>query len=178
MGKQNEGLEFGKIYRAGNFIIKKFTRTLTGKQMCQLYDEASYPTELRKHFIRHGLPFIKVSTVSGSWSIEWVYGMSLFEAINEMPVNENGEFFGTALDNLTMVLTYMFADTSVVGDMEYMSKKQELMHEYFKRAAKTGEPTEEEEKEFEEAADEVLKNEQHKETLLKMGKEVEDGVNE
>lgn len=175
---KKECLEFGKIYRAGNFIIKKFTRTLTSTQMQELRDRMNIPREVQKKLQRNGLPFIKASTVSGSWSIEWVFGMSLFDAINEMPVNENGEFFGVGLDNLTMILTCMFADTSVVGDMEYMSKKQELMHEYFKRAAKKGEPTEEEVKECEEAADEVLRNEQHKETLLKMGKEVENGDDE
>lgn len=175
---ENKGLEFGKIYRAGNFTIKKFTRTLTSKQVRQLRDENNLPREVQRELQRVGLPFIKASTVSGSWSIEWVFGMSLFDAINEMPVNENGEFFGVGLDNLTTILTCMFADTSVVGDMEYMAKKQELMHEYFKRAAKKGELTEEEVKECEEAADEVLRNEQHKETLLKMGKEVEDGDDE
>lgn len=175
---ENKGLEFGKIYRAGNFTIKKFTRTLTSKQVRQLRDENNLPREVQRELRRVGLPFIKASTVSGSWSIEWVFGMSFFKAIDEMPVNENGEFYGTALDNLTMILTCMFADTSVVGDMEYMAKKQELMHEYFKRAAKKGELTEEEVKECEEAADEVLRNEQHKETLLKMGKEVENGDDE
>ena len=175
---ENKGLEFGKIYHAGNFIIKKFTRTLTKKQMLQLRDAMNIPRDIQKRLERNGLPFIKASTVSGSWSIEWAFGMSFFDAINEIPVNENGEFYGTTLDNLTMILTCMFADTSVVGDMEYMSKKQELMHEYFKRAAKKGEMTEEEIKESEEAADEVLRNEQHKETLLKMGKEVEDGDDE
>lgn len=175
---ENKGLEFGKIYRAGNFTIKKFTRTLTSKQVRQLRDENKLPREVQRELRRIGLPFIKASTVSGSWSIEWVFGMSLFDAINEMPVNENGEFFGVGLDNLIMILTCMFADTSVVGDMEYMVKKQELMHEYFKRASKKGELTEEEVKESEEAADEVLRNEQHKETLLKMGKEVEDGDDE
>lgn len=175
---ENKGLEFGKIYHAGNFIIKKFTRTLTKKQMLQLRDAMNIPRDIQKRLERNGLPFIKASTVSGSWSIEWAFGMSFFDAINEMPVNENGEFYGTSLDNLTMILTCMFADTSVVGDMEYMAKKQELMHEYFKRAAKKGELTEEEVKECEEAADEVLRNEQHKETLLKMGKEVEDGDDE
>lgn len=175
---EKKGLELGKIYHAGNFIIKKFTRTLTSTQMQELRDKMNIPREVQKKLQRNGLPFIKASTVSGSWSIEWVFGMSLFDTINEMPVNENGEFFGVGLNNLTMILTCMFADTSVVGDMEYMAKKQDLMHEYLKRAAKTGEPTEEEEKEFEEAADEVLRNEQHKETLLKMGKEVEDGDDE
>ena len=159
-------------------MIKKFTRTLTSTQMQELRDKMNIPREVQKKLQRNGLPFIKASTVSGSWSIEWVFGMSFFQAIDEIPVNENGEFYGASLDNLTMILTCMFADTSVVGDMEYMAKKQEFMHEYFKRAAKTGEPTEEEEKEFEEAADEVLRNEQHKETLLKMGKEVEDGDDE
>lgn len=172
---ENKGLEFGKIYRVGNFVIKKFTRTLTAKQMQELRDNTNIPREVQKKLQRNGLPFIKASTVSGSWSIEWVFGMSLFDAINEMPVNENGEFFGVGLDNLTMILTCMFADTSVVGDMEYMAKKQELMHKYFYRKADKGEMTEEEIKESEEAADEVLRNEQHKETLLKMGKEVEDG---
>lgn len=175
---KNESLEFGKIYHAGNFIIKKFTRTLTSTQMQELRDKMNIPREVQKKLQRSGLPFIKASTVSGSWSIEWVFGMSLFDTINEMPVNENGEFFGVGLNNLTMILTCMFADTSVVGDMEYMAKKQDLMHEYLKRAAKTGEPTEEEEKEFEEAADEVLRNEQHKETLLNLAKEANDGVDE
>jgi hypothetical protein len=175
---ENKGLELGKIYHAGNFVIKKFTRTLTSKQMQELRDNMNTPREVQKKLQRNGLPFIKASTVSGSWSVEWVFGMSLFDAINEIPVNENGEFFGVGLDNLTMILTCMFADTSVVGDIEYMAKKQELMHEYFKRAAKKGELTEEEVKECEEAADEVLRNEQHKETLLKMGKEVEDGDDE
>lgn len=171
---EQKGLELGKIYHAGNFIIKKFTRTLTKKQMLQLRDGMNIPRDVQKRLVRSGMQFIKASTVSGSWSVEWFFGMSFFKAIDEMPVNENGEFYGTALDNLTMILTCMFADTSVVGDMEYMAKKQELMHEYFKRAAKKGELTEEEVKECEEAADEVLRNEQHKETLLKMGKEVED----
>lgn len=175
---EKKGLELGKIYHAGNFIIKKFTRTLTGKQMRQLRDSMNIPKDIQKELQREGLQFIKASTISGSWSIEWVFGMSFFQAIDEIPVNENGEFFGTALDNLTMILTCMFVDTSLVGDMEYMTKKEELMNEYLNRAAKTGEPTEEEEKEFEEAADEVLKNEQHKETLLKMGKEVENGDDE
>lgn len=175
---ENKGLEFGKIYRAGNFTIKKFTRTLTSKQVRQLRDENNLPREVQRELRRVGIPFIKASTVSGSWSIEWVFGMSLFQAIDEMPVNENGEFYGTSLDNLTMILTCMFADTSVVGDMEYMAEKQKLMHKYFYRKADKGEMTEEEIKESEEAVDEVLRNEQHKETLLKMGKEVEDGDDE
>lgn len=172
---ENKGLEFGKIYHAGNFTIKKFTRTLTSKQVRQLRDENNLPREVQRELQRVGLPFIKASTISGSWSIEWFFGMSLFQAIDEMPVNENGEFYGTSLDNLTMILTCMFADTSVVGDMEYMAEKQKLMHKYFYRKADKGEMTEEEINESEEAANEVLRNEQHKETLLKMGKEVEDG---
>lgn len=175
---ENKGLEFGKIYRAGNFIIKKFTRTLTSKQMQELRDNMNTPREVQRELQRVGLPFIKASTVSGSWSVEWVFGMSFFQAIDDMPVNENGEFYGTSLDNLTRILTCMFADTSVVGDMEYMAEKQKLMHKYFYRKADKGEMTEEEINESEEAADEVLRNEQHKETLLKMGKEVEDGDDE
>ena len=173
----NKGLEFGKIYRAGNFVIKKFTRTLTSKQLRQLREENKIPREDQRKLQRIGLPFIKASTISGSWSVEWAFGMSFFDAINEMPVNEKGEFYGTALENLSMILVSIFTDTSVVGDMEYMVEKQKLMHKYFFRKVDKGEPTLEEVKESEEAADEVLSNEEHKETLLKMAKEVEDGSN-
>lgn len=171
---KQKGLELGKIYHAGNFIIKKFTRTLTGKQMRQLYNEMNIPEDIQKELQRKGLQFIKASTINGSWSVEWVFGMSFFKAIDEMPVNENGEFYGTALNNLTMILTCMFADTSVVGDMEYMAEKQKLMHKYFDRMANKGEMSDEEIKESEEAADEVLKNEEHKATLINMAKEVND----
>lgn len=171
---ENKGLELGKIYHAGNFIIKKFTRALTKKQMLQLRDAMNIPRDIQKRLGRNGMQFIKASTISGSWSVEWVYGMSFFKAIDEIPVNENGEFYGTALDNLTMILTCMFGDTSVVGDMEYMVEKQKFMHKYFDRMAKKGELTEEEIKESEEATDEVLKNEEHKATLINMAKEVND----
>lgn len=171
---EKKGLELGKIYHAGNFIIKKFTRTLTGKQMRQLRDSMNIPKDIQKELQREGLQFIKASTISGSWSIEWVFGMSFFQAIDEIPVNENGEFYGASLDNLTMILTCMFADTSVVGDMEYMAEKQKLMHKYFDRMANKGKMSDEEIKESEEAADEVLKNEEHKATLINMAKEVND----
>ena len=175
---EQKGLELGKIYHAGNFIIMKFTRTLTGKQMRRLRDAMNIPRDVQKRLERNGMQFIKASTVSGSWSVEWAFGMSFFKAIDEMPVNENGEFYGTALDNLTMILTCMFADTSVVGDMEYMTEKQKLIHGYFDRMAKKGEPTEEEIKESEKAADEVLKNEEHRATLISMAEEAEnDGQN-
>ena len=167
---EQKGLELGKIYHAGNFIIKKFTRTLTKKQTLQLRDAMNIPRDVQKRLERNGMQFIKASTISGSWSVEWVSGMSFFKAIDEMSVNENGEFYGVAFDNQTNILRCIFADTSVVGDMEYMAEKQKLMHKYFDRMAKKGEPTEEEIKESEDAADEVLKNEEHKATLIKMSK--------
>ena len=171
---KEKGLEFGKIYHAGNFIIKKFTRTLTGKQMRQLRDAMNIPRDVQKRLERNGMQFIKASTISGSWSVEWVYGMSFFKAIDEMPVNENGEFYGVSLYNLMNILRRMFTDTSVVGDIEYMVERQNLMHKYFDRVANKGEMSDEEIKESEEAADEVLKNEEHKATLINMEKEVND----
>lgn len=175
---EQKGLELGKIYHAGNFIIKKFTRTLTKEQMRQLYNEMNIPKDIQKELQREGLQFIKASTISGSWSVEWVSGMSFFKAIDEMSVNENGEFYGVALDNLTNILRCIFADTSVVGDMEYMAEKQKLMHKYFDRMTNKGEISDEEIKESEKAADEVLKNEEHKATLINMAKEARnDGQN-
>ena len=55
-----------------------------------------------------------------------------------------------------------------------MEEKQKLMHKYFDRMANKGEMSDEEIKESEEAADEVLKNEEHKATLINLAKEVND----
>ena len=175
---ENKGLKPGKIYRVGNFTIKKYTKTFTAKQMKQIRDDIGIPKEIQKELSQTGFPFIKVETISGSWCVQWAFGMTFYDAINEMPVNKDGEFYGVALENLNAILICMFADTATVGDMEYMERKQKLLHEYVDRVAKKGELTEEEVKESEEAANEVFSNEQHKETLLNIAKEVKDGSNE
>ena len=168
-----KGLEFGKIYRAGNFTIKKFTRVLTGKQMRQIRDEAKIPHDVQKRLERSGIPFIKVANVAGTWCVEWSFGTTFFEAFDNLHVNDDGELFGVELENVTAIITCMYADTNTVGDLEYQRKKLAVLNGYIMRASKTGEPTPEEEKENEEAADEVLRYEEHKATLTEMGKEAE-----
>ena len=56
---EQKGLELGKIYHAGNFIIKKFTRTLTKKQVLQLRDAMNIPRDVQKRLERNGMQFIK-----------------------------------------------------------------------------------------------------------------------
>src|SRR3712207_1668537 len=95
--------------------------------------------------------------------------------------NNIPQYYGNGYKNLYAILVAMFADTSTVGDMEYQVSKHKLLNEYLERASEAmkQEPTEQEQKESEEAADEVLQTEQHKAMLLDMGKEVaNDGQND
>lgn len=173
-------MPFGRKIRVGNFEILKYTKTLPKKELKAMRDAAGIPADVQKHLQRGWLPFIKATTISGSWSVEWICGSTMFNAINELPVavddNNVPQYYGNGYKNLYAILVAMFADTSTVGDTEYQVAKQKLLNEYLERASEAmkQEPTEQEQKESEEAADEVLQTEQHKAMLLDMGKDVAD----
>ena len=170
-------LPFGKKISVGPFTVLKYSKSLSKKEVKELRDAANIPTDVRKHLQRGSLPFIKVETVSGSWSVEWIIGQTMYDAINKIPLacdaDGNPLYFGNGFKNLHAIFNAMFADTCTVGDFEYQQAKQKLLVDYLNRAsAVQKEQTEEEKKESEEALEDVYQAEQHKAMILEMGKEV------
>lgn len=132
-------LPFGKRVSIGNYVVLKYTKSLGKKELKSLRSAANIPSEVKKYLRRDSLPFIKVSTVSGSWSIEWCMGMGMYNAIDEIPVAKDGDgnivYYGNGYHNLYTLLNNWFCYTTTVGDFEYQKATTKAMEEYIDRAS-------------------------------------------
>lgn len=133
-------MEFGKKVKVGNFYLLKYSKSLSSKELSKLRDAADVPAEVRKYLSRGSLPYIKASTVTDSWSVEFVIGMNMFNVLDGVKVVHDGEgvyqLYGTEERNVHALLVSMFADTTTLGDVEYNVAKQKLLSEYIDRASK------------------------------------------
>ena len=66
-------IEFGVPVHVGNYVIKKYNRTLGRKELAELRRISGIPENVAKSLERGRLPFIKVSTASGSWGHRHVH---------------------------------------------------------------------------------------------------------
>lgn len=116
-------LPFGKKIQVGNFEVLKFTRSLSRQETANVRRRSGLPAEARKHLSRSGLPFIKVSSISGSWSIEFSAVTLMYRYIDETKDT----------DALRNFFTMFFADTTTFGDQEYWDAKGKALFAYMKR---------------------------------------------
>ena len=177
-------LEFGVKVKVGNYYILKYAKGLGKKELSRLRNASGIPRKVQKHLSNgRTLPFIKVGTISGSWSVEYIMGTSMYDAIDALRVvmDETGErqLYGVEAKNAEAMFVAMFADTTVVGDYEYQVAKQKLLSEYLDRAGKelnkkadAGKSDEELRKENEAAVEETAARETHANTLLNMAEEI------
>lgn len=175
-------LPFGKKVMLGGFYILKHNKALSSAELKKLRKASGIPADIQKHLDRKALPYITVSTLTDSWRMEFVIGMGVYEAIDEIPVAVDSEgiytYYGEARTTFGNIINGWFAYTSTVGDAEYQGTVIKAMQDYIKRASeKEKEPLSDEENE--KAADEELACDEHKETLKSMSdelrKEADDG---
>lgn len=176
-------LEYGVRVRVGNFYYLKYAKSLTKKEMAELRKGDNVPEDVRKRLQRASLPYIKVSTVTGSWSVEFVVGTMMYDALDALRVVMDDEgvrqLCGTEKKNTEAIFVAMLADTATVGDFEYQKAKQKLLSEYLDRAGRklnekqdAGKTEEELSKENEKAIEEVVDNEDIKSAVLDMGSHI------
>lgn len=171
-------LPFGKKVMCGSFYVLKHTKALSSKELKKLRKAQGIPDDVQKHLSRGVLPYITISTVTDSWRIEFVIGLTMFNAINEIPVAVDSEgnytYYGNGYKNLGNIINGWFAYTSTVGDAEYQATVIKAMQDYLNRMAeKNKAPLSEEENK--KVLDEVEAQEKHKEVLIKMSDHIKDG---
>ncbi len=168
-------LPFGRRVKCGNYIIEKRSKNLTKHELKKLRDAQGIPPEVQKELSRGALPYITVSTIAGSWKIEWVVGMSMFNAIDEIPVMHddkgNYEVLTGFKNDTNMLFNFWACATTTVGDETFQSDVIKAMQDYLDRASeKNKEPLPEEE------ADKVLEDEEKKASHIAMLKGIKDYI--
>lgn len=133
-------MEFGKKIFVGNFVLMKKTRALSKREMKALRDLEKIPEDKRKILSRGTVPYIRVSDVGGGWSLEVSLEHTMFDALDALTIVRAGlgrlTVPGIEGKNAEAVLTGMFVDTTIVGDMEYQKEKIRVMSAYLDRATK------------------------------------------
>ena len=133
-------MEFGKKIFVGNFVLMKKTRALSKREMKALRDLEKIPEDKRKILSRGTVPYIRVSDVGGGWSLEVSLEHTMFDALDALTIVRAGlgrlTVPGIEGKNAEAVLTGMFVDTTIVGDMEYQKEKLRVMSAYLDRVSK------------------------------------------
>lgn len=176
-------MDFGVKVKVGNYQILKFSKSLSKSEAKKLREMEKVPADVQKHLQRASLPFIKVSTLSGSWAVEFVIGTTMYGALDELHVvhdaSGNYMLMGNEKKNAEAMFVAMLADTTTVGDFEYQAAKQKLLSEYLDRASKklhekadAGKSEDDLKEESEKAVEDVIKRGKHGELIVKMGEEL------
>lgn len=133
-------MKFGQKIRVSNFELVKTVRSLSKTEIAMLRKELGYPDGLKKHVTRVRIPYITAHTISGTWSVSWAAGMAMFNII-DTAIEDDGNFVKGYDKSINGLLHFMFNDTCVVGDSEYLQAKGKAMEDFLSRI-KAGEEDE------------------------------------
>ena len=120
-------MPFGKKFRAGNFEVLKFTRALGSEDLRRLRDGSGVSRDDYRLLKRSGVPFIKVSALSGIWSVEFAFNTQMFGFL------DHSFGCGESTEGIDVIFNTMFADTTLFGDEEYFMAKREVIAAYLSR---------------------------------------------
>lgn len=133
-------MDFGKKICVGNFVMMKKTHALSKSEMKALRDLEKIPEDKRKILTRGTVPYIRISDVGGGWSLEVSLEHTMFDALDALTIvrADDGRWTVPGIEgkNVVAILTGMFVDTTIVGDMEYQKEKLRVMSAYLDRINK------------------------------------------
>ena len=172
-------LDFGRKVKTRHFYVLKMTRNLSNKELASLREDL--PESMRRGLKgRMSLPYIKIGTLSGSWSVEFAVGTPMFHALDALtPVAVDGQYalMGVEGMNVEAIAQMMHVDTTVCGDEAYVTGKKRLLDEYIEREAKRCNDIEESKGEKQKAEEDddildgMLKREKNADSILEIGKQ-------
>lgn len=171
-------LPFGKRVTCGSYYVWKHTKALSAKELKALRKAQGIPKEIQKQLSRGAMPYITVGTITDSWRIEFCAGMTMYNAIDEIPVAVDAAgnvcYYGNGYQNLGNIINGWFAYTSTVGDEEYQEDVIKAMQDYLERMSeKNKAPLEKEENE--KVLQDEEDSEKHKAVLVNMSNDILEG---
>lgn len=123
-------MNFGKKYRVGNFELVKISKALSRKDVALLRKEAGMGYV--KGLNRATLPFIKVSSISGNWAVEYAGGCAYYAFIDQC-FGDKGMLVEEHRQALVNICTLLYADTMTMGDGQYFTDKGNALKGFLER---------------------------------------------
>lgn len=139
MSIKKDGLPLGQRLRFGNFYLEKYTRSLSKSEMRELRKEMRVRKDLRLDLSRGGLQYIRVSTVSGNWSVSWACTMSMFGVLDELEYSD-GELTAESVVMMKNLASMLYMETTVLGDECLMAARLEAVSSYMSRVSSSSVP--------------------------------------
>lgn len=140
-----QGLPFGRQQQVGNYLVLKYTKTLSAKELKILRMSSGAAQVAKERGInlgRGGVPYIKVSTVGGEWEIHFAANTTMFHYIDSRFTWKDGK---CELDNESRKALYslfllFYGDTTIFGDAEYIENKGLCLKDFLERKKALGGP--------------------------------------
>lgn len=166
-------MPFGKKLKCGNFLVLKYTKTLSKGDMKTLRSTAGIPADVQKHLQRGGLPYIKVEALSGIWAVEFCCNTQIFAVIDQLlpmaiAAAQDDEEADTTVADFAHLFALMMTDTMVIGDGEYQQAKAEAMRQLLERQK----PAEVSDEEEQKVLDELANDEKAQAVIVDMVNEI------
>ena len=149
-------LEFGINYYVGSFIFKKITKKLNAKQLKALREGSGLKKNSKLlNFNAEGVPYIRITTISEDWSIEFACTTQMFVMLNSLsPETMNNE----DRETLHIMFTRIYTDCVLLGDEQYIRDKYVALSKFIRRKQEGLEISEEDDAQ-------ILEEERQKEAL-------------
>lgn len=120
-------MDFGKKYRFGNFEVLKVSKSLSRNEVREI--RKNYPEDALRVLDRGTLPYIRVSDISRTWAVEYGVTCSMFGALDGISdeISDDERLF------VHNFLSMLYADTTVLGDAEYVKDRLSALDAFMKR---------------------------------------------
>lgn len=183
MEETRKTMEFGKNIRIGNYVVLKFTKSLSKSQLNGLRADNNVPADVKKRLSRAGIPYIKVEAISGIFSLTFCFNTQVFRWLDycipaALEAQERGETLSqNSVADILHVFGMWMTDVCTTGDQKYYEDKANALKALIERqkafagAAETAEEKAEDDKTLEE----IKADEEAKAKLREMAKELEEG---
>lgn len=136
-----KGLPYGRRLRFGNFYVEKYTKSLSKSELRELRKSMKVRSGIDMQLDRGKLPYIRVSTISGNWSISWACTMTMYGILDELEC-ENNELTTESIALMKNVVSMFYSDTTILGDKEYVEARMNALSSYLGRLSVAGDNSE------------------------------------
>lgn len=130
-------------YEVSEFVLSHELKVYDDTLKEQMKDVPAFE-EIVKVAEKDGyVPFMAITAKTGIWRVEYMFGTSMYFALDSCTVDENNALDDDSLAFVSVLAHHLFAMTTIVGDVEYYKNIDNIIADWMGRMAENAENEEE-----------------------------------